>query len=100
MLSDVEQWRIHHLSKERGHKIDLGALGGGGGRKEDQPAGGDNNKMQPAGVAHHLHDHHSGGGGITPGLSSSRREPSRSYFAQHEGAWCQMEEGVAKSSNE
>ena len=41
MLSDVEQWRIHHLKKERGHKIDLGgrARGGVRVRKEDRPAG-------------------------------------------------------------
>ena len=130
MLNNVEQWRIHHLSKERGHKIDLGRRSPWWSeRQEARPAGWFNNNMQPAGAAHYLHDHHLGvrwnhsrawnwgsclcavgwPGSTIPhpvcqllaGHPSSRREPWRSYyFAQHGGAWCQMEEGVAKSSNE
>ena len=105
-----------------------GALGGVRGRKEDRLAGSTTTCSKP-GFAHYLHDHHSGVrwhhsrawnwgsclcavgwlGSTIPhpvcqllaGHPSSRREPWRSYyFAQHGGAWCQMEEGVAESSNE
>ena len=92
MLNKVGQWRIHHLSKERGHKIDLGRRSPWwSGRQEgDRLAGNHQYYAASLGVAHHPHDQQVGGGGAVQGL--------KKHFALEASASSQMEEGLTKSS--